>query len=235
MDVLENGSINQPISLDLHALRNLTEDCLKRRYGNSAPRPEVHSPDQSEGEVARVPIFPNLAKRYRGNTDQSLKIAVQDYLKEGNYKDAESVIQQKIQNKPDAYSYSLLGRIYSEQDRFEDAERAFTRALEVGPATAERYFELGMANYAQEKWKSAILYLKKAHELSPQTLRYEHFLTKAQSKKLPPIHIIILRLLVNTFSIDFVTKHYLLAISLLILGILILYSLFHVIRPLLHR
>ncbi len=45
--------------LSLYDPKFLTEDALESFQDQSAPRPEIHSPDQSEGDVASVPLFPN--------------------------------------------------------------------------------------------------------------------------------------------------------------------------------
>ncbi|HYU75830.1 MAG TPA: hypothetical protein VEL31_24415, partial [Ktedonobacteraceae bacterium] len=58
---LNNGNPGQQGYLTLRTAARLTEDFLRDEPGDKAPRPEVHSPDQSEGDVADVPLFPNPA------------------------------------------------------------------------------------------------------------------------------------------------------------------------------
>jgi hypothetical protein len=59
LHVLKRGTTDQAGNLSLYTVRDLIEDFLRATYGEEAPRPEVHSPDQSDGDVAAVPFFPN--------------------------------------------------------------------------------------------------------------------------------------------------------------------------------
>jgi len=49
--------------LSLRELTTLTADLLADSPERNAPRPYLLSPDQSEGDVADVPFFPNLAAK----------------------------------------------------------------------------------------------------------------------------------------------------------------------------
>src|SRR5258708_59292 len=49
--------------LPLSTVHRLTIDFLSKTYGDNFPRPELHSPDQTEGKVEDVPFFPNPAAR----------------------------------------------------------------------------------------------------------------------------------------------------------------------------
>jgi len=59
LDVLKNGDLHRPRQLSLRDLKELAEDRLAALPEKNAPRPGLHSPDQSEGDVADVPFFPN--------------------------------------------------------------------------------------------------------------------------------------------------------------------------------
>lgn len=63
MWALSRGDAHLPGKLSLSSVQRLTEEYLQRnnRDEDGAPRPEVHSPDQSRGDVALVPFFPNPA------------------------------------------------------------------------------------------------------------------------------------------------------------------------------
>ncbi len=50
---------SQQDALSLRTIASLTEHILFDVSAEKAPRPEIHSPDQSEGDVADVPFFPN--------------------------------------------------------------------------------------------------------------------------------------------------------------------------------
>jgi hypothetical protein len=59
LDVLENGDPHRQRQLSLRDLKELAEDRLAGLPEKNAPRLSLHSPDQSEGDVAEVPFFPN--------------------------------------------------------------------------------------------------------------------------------------------------------------------------------
>jgi hypothetical protein len=61
LDALLTGDVYRPESLSLRDLRDLAADRLNDLPTGNAPRPVLHSPDQSQGDVADVPFFPNPA------------------------------------------------------------------------------------------------------------------------------------------------------------------------------
>ncbi len=63
LHMLDTGNPNQTGSLSLRTLHYLTGNFLRQTYKDEVPpKPEVHSPDQSEGDVAAVDFFPNFAR-----------------------------------------------------------------------------------------------------------------------------------------------------------------------------
>jgi predicted ATPase len=60
--VLMDGDPSVQGNFSLYTLGQLAWDYLRVKYEGSCPRPEVHSPDQSEGNVATVKIFPNPSR-----------------------------------------------------------------------------------------------------------------------------------------------------------------------------
>jgi len=65
IQVLSNGNTRLKDKLSVHEVADLTEEVIDTRLGEEAPRPEVHSPEQNEGDVADVPFFPNVAASKR--------------------------------------------------------------------------------------------------------------------------------------------------------------------------
>jgi formylglycine-generating enzyme required for sulfatase activity len=59
LDVLRHGdpSLETPLSLEDVGFR--VGDLIRRKYEDRGVRPEVHSPDQRDEDIARIPIFPN--------------------------------------------------------------------------------------------------------------------------------------------------------------------------------
>jgi WD domain, G-beta repeat len=74
LDVLRNGDIHRPPQLSLRDIKELAEDRLAALPEKYAPRPGLHSPDQSEGDVADIPFFPNTRiEEERRRPDQSFR------------------------------------------------------------------------------------------------------------------------------------------------------------------
>ena len=186
LSALDSGAQSLGLSLDLRSIHSIANTYLREKYQDLAPRPELHSPDQSEGDVSTVPLFPNRAFRSQQITDSTLAAYLTRCVEAESYAEAEERVG-KLQDKRLKAQYSsFLGRAYAQKDRFEDAERCFAKALEFAPASAERDFELGMALFAQEKWADATKHLKHAHEKDPVSLRYEHYFERAKSRIPPP-------------------------------------------------
>ena len=59
--------------LSLSDLGDLVKKYLREAYPNTWVRPEVHSPDQREGDVASIRLFPNPAYRVQKADDQARK------------------------------------------------------------------------------------------------------------------------------------------------------------------
>ena len=64
MDVLRSGDRTISTSLSLMQIGRQVEWRIREQYADDAVRPKVSSPDQSEGDIASIPFFPNpSAKR----------------------------------------------------------------------------------------------------------------------------------------------------------------------------
>jgi len=58
--VLKRGSTKLPERLSLSEIGQEVHTLIREKFRGSAVRPEVHSPDQTEGKLELVPLFPNL-------------------------------------------------------------------------------------------------------------------------------------------------------------------------------
>jgi hypothetical protein len=58
---LTTGDISLGNPMSFSELGDLVRENLKTKYDGSWARPEVHSPDQREGDIAQLPMFPNAA------------------------------------------------------------------------------------------------------------------------------------------------------------------------------
>ncbi|MFL5696964.1 MAG: caspase family protein [Ktedonobacteraceae bacterium] len=82
LDVLRNGDLHRPLQLSLRDLKELAEERLAALPEKNAPRPGLHSPDQSEGDVADVPFFPNphaREERMRNIAEQTAPLLSQTF------------------------------------------------------------------------------------------------------------------------------------------------------------
>jgi len=61
LDVLRRGDDRVDGSLSLEDVGLNIRDLIRDRYEDRAVQPEVHSPDQREEDIARMPLFPNPA------------------------------------------------------------------------------------------------------------------------------------------------------------------------------
>jgi hypothetical protein len=65
IQVLKEGAphLSDQPRLSLYAVAALIEEKLRQEAEEQAPRPEVHSPDQENGDVASIPFFPNYGMK----------------------------------------------------------------------------------------------------------------------------------------------------------------------------
>ena len=62
LQVLRIGEIGQsPDGLSLHETGSRVRRLIQERHADDGVRPEVHSPDEHQGDVANIPLFPNKA------------------------------------------------------------------------------------------------------------------------------------------------------------------------------
>ncbi|PYP93133.1 MAG: hypothetical protein DMG65_02055 [Candidatus Angelobacter sp. Gp1-AA117] len=81
--------------LSLSELGDLVKTNIQETYPNSWVRPEVHSPDQREGDVASVPLFPNAAYFARKAAEEARQQAEMQRIQE----EAESRERAEAQRK----------------------------------------------------------------------------------------------------------------------------------------
>jgi caspase domain-containing protein len=63
LEVLRRGDPQGRDSFSLEDIGERVKELVVERYPDEHVRPEVHSPDQREGDIANIPLFPNLALR----------------------------------------------------------------------------------------------------------------------------------------------------------------------------
>ncbi|UCE14281.1 MAG: tetratricopeptide repeat protein, partial [Candidatus Heimdallarchaeota archaeon] len=104
----------------------------------------------------------------------------------GELEDAEKIFLEIIETAPPDFKvYIGLGKIYLEMGRPEEAKAHWEIALSYAPRTLDTTFEINFGSYiyrligriffCQEKYKNAVLTLKKAIELEVGSVGYYHY------------------------------------------------------------
>ena len=62
LQILTEGVGEVTTAFTFHRLGNLLEWRIRERFGDEGVRPEVHSPDQCQGDIAQIPFFPNVGQ-----------------------------------------------------------------------------------------------------------------------------------------------------------------------------
>jgi tetratricopeptide (TPR) repeat protein len=78
-------------------------------------------------------------------------------------------------------SLIILGRAYVAVDRPDDAEQAFTRAIDVNINALDAYLELGRIKSDQGEWANALSQYEKALLIDPRSAPALHGLDRARS------------------------------------------------------
>ena len=59
LEVLRQGFEDSRKTLSLADIGEVVQKLIKKKFGQGGVRPEVHSPHQDEGDIAKIPLFPN--------------------------------------------------------------------------------------------------------------------------------------------------------------------------------
>lgn len=65
LQILNEGVKNHPDALSFRQLGELINIRVREIFQDEAIRPQVHSPDQRQGDIARIPFFPNSFEKVR--------------------------------------------------------------------------------------------------------------------------------------------------------------------------
>ena len=71
IETLKKGKEDLPEYLSISILGDLTCDLIREKFPDDAVRPEVHSPYKKDGDIANLPIFPNIARR-KGKSHENI-------------------------------------------------------------------------------------------------------------------------------------------------------------------
>ncbi len=79
LEVLAQGIADGREMLSLTEIGGVVQKLVRRKFGQRAVRPEIHSPRQGSGDIATFPLFPNPA--YVAPDPKALPAAVQDAIR----------------------------------------------------------------------------------------------------------------------------------------------------------
>ncbi len=104
----------------------------------------------------------------RGVADLSLLALLGSYLMELSDPRAQALLEGLAADHPDfAEAHNYLGVVYARMGRGDDAEREFTRVLELDPSSASAENNLGSLALTRGDDASAVRHLERALELDP--------------------------------------------------------------------
>ncbi len=127
LQVLRTGSSSHQGSFSLHTAHRFMLDFLEKQYKGQFTRPEVHSPDQSEGKVEEVPFFPNPAALGRFVPSQGSLMHHRPTFGEkekerGHPLNPDNTLVRALQIDPSSITTRFrLAETYLETERYEDA------------------------------------------------------------------------------------------------------------------
>ena len=106
----------------------------------------------------------------RSSTNKSLFEKAHAAVEKKDYANAVKLLSQIVENDPnDFQAWSLLGTLYLTQEKSEQAENAYLKAIEVKPTYAVPLVNLGKLRMSQKRYEEAVDLLTRAVELQPQS------------------------------------------------------------------
>ena len=122
---------------------------------------------QKSGDYASAEILYRKLFKNNDNADAANLLGCL-LMNRGNYQGAEEYIKKAIKIKPDVYFfYYHLGLVYSRQNFWNEAIKAFQKALSYNPQHADSLNNLGVALNSIGSFEPAIIILKKALAIQP--------------------------------------------------------------------
>lgn len=106
----------------------------------------------------------------RSSANKALFQKAQKAAEKKKYSEAALLLRQIVENdKQDFQAWSLLGTIYLAQDKPDEAEKAYLKAIEVRPTFGLALLNLGRLRASQKRFDEAIDPLTRAVQAQPQS------------------------------------------------------------------
>ena len=161
-----------PTSADAHFLLGLTlfkqiqEIAVAPTLGTDAAKYPTRSTANFREEKAKASLAEFTAgARYRAPSASDLKIVALDYVLLGDYPDADKWLTKMLEWTPnDSEGWYYLGRTKYNENRFEEAVRAFEQSLKLEPKNVKTEDNLGLACAGLNRVDAAISAYRTAME-----------------------------------------------------------------------
>jgi Flp pilus assembly protein TadD len=161
-----------PSSADAHFLlglalfKEIREITVAPTAHRDATKPPTSSTANFREEKAKASLAEFTAgARYRAPSASDLKIVAFDYVLLGDYPDADKWLTKMLEWAPnDSEGWYYLGRTKYNENRFEEAVRAFQQSLKLDPQNVKTEDNLGLAYAGLDRVDAAISAYRTAME-----------------------------------------------------------------------
>ncbi len=141
-------------------------DAVAPTLGSDAAKPRAGSTANFREEKAKASLAEfDAGARYRAPSASDLKIVALDYVLLGDYPDADKWLTKMLEWAPnDSEGWYYLGRTKYNENRFEEAVRAFEQSLKLDPKNVKTEDNLGLAYAGLNRVDAAISAYRAAME-----------------------------------------------------------------------
>jgi len=166
LETLRNGLENDSAWLSFSLLADGIEQRLKELYPDNWVRPQILSPGQNFGLIAKNPIFPN-PKHFQKNYKIYYTKGIEQYNSE-KYEEAINSFKLSVKSNPQFLgSWNNLGVSYKSINQFEKAVSAFEMALKIDNDYYDGWHNLSKVLMNLGRFDEAIEAAKNALKLNP--------------------------------------------------------------------
>lgn len=113
--------------------------------------------------------------------EHSILVMSQEYIQEGDFEKAYSLLTNIRNEDLSADYYFLLSYTEIQLENIQDAEKSLKKVIEIDPNYHEAYFNLALVYLEQQRIKEAKLYLEKAVEIEPNQAEYVKLLNEVSN------------------------------------------------------
>lgn len=141
-------------------LRVLTSALMRANEARSAPLPRLR-------EVER---WARLGERFAPHLpggDMAIMLRAGLLRKAGLFDAAHALVRPVMETSPNWHAATALGLILRQQDRCQEAEQAFQRAVELDPSDVSARLEAGDTFFERDQWQAALRWYENALAVEP--------------------------------------------------------------------